>query len=141
MNAHSLLGLICLILTLVVGGSGFATAGMMAWYDGDPDWAERDKVFYVARFHRYISYFMLILGNGVCSGGVATYFAKIGYGVWGVFGISSSFIFLLLYVIHEYILRRFNSKIQNVKLIEGDALQELIQKQNLPTLRGGGTNQ
>ena len=129
-NAHSVLGLISLIITLIVGGSGLLTAGMQAYYNGDPAWAERDKVYYVAKFHRYTSYFMLLLGNGVCSGGIATYFSKIGYGVWGVFGISSSFIFMLLVVIHEFILRKYNAK--NFKLIEGEELRELIDSKNLP---------
>ena len=67
---------------------------------------------------------MLVLGNGVCSGGIATYFSKIGYGVWGVFGVCSSIIFMLLVVIHEFVLRRFNTK--NFKLIEGKELNDLI---------------
>ena len=124
MNAHSILGLIAIILTLFVGVTGFVTAGMMQFYDGEKPWAERDKVYKVAKVHRYSSYFMLILGNAVCSGGVATYFSKIGYGVWGPFGVCSSILFLLLIAIHECMLRR--TKRGNLKLIEGDDLLDLI---------------
>lgn len=63
---------------------------------------------------------MLVLGNGVCSGGVATYFSKIGYGIWGTFGVCTSVIFILMVVVHEFIMRRHNK--QNFKLIEGDEL-------------------
>lgn len=69
---------------------------------------------------------MLLLGNGVSSGGIATYFSKIGYGIWGTFGVCTSIIFLLMWVTHEWILRRYNRK--SFKLIEGDALAELIEK-------------
>ena len=81
----------------------------MQWYTGDKPWAERDKVYRVAQVHRYSSYIMLLLGNGVCSGGIATYFSKIGYGIWGVFGVSSSAIFLFLVVLHEFCLTRLES--------------------------------
>ena len=109
-NAHSILGLIALIITLFVGVTGLVTALMMQFYKGDKPWAERDKVYNVARVHRYSSYFMLLLGNGVCSGGVATYFSKIGYGVWGTFGVCTSIFFLLLVALHEFLLRRYNRK-------------------------------
>lgn len=130
-NPHSVLGLVALIITLVVGASGFATASMMQFYNGEKAWAERDKVYNVAKFHRYASYVMLVLGNGVCSGGIATYFSKIGYGVWGVFGVCTSIIFMLLVVIHEFVLRRFNTK--NFMLIEGQELLNLVEKNNLPS--------
>ena len=126
-NAHSVLGLIALLLTIFAGVTGMITAGMMQWYNGDKAWAERDKVYKVAKVHRYSSYFMLLLGNGVCSGGIATYFSKIGYGIWGTFGVSSSIFFLLMLALHEFFMRRFNRK--NFKLIEGDELAHLIEKQ------------
>ena len=119
-GVHSILGLFALLLTLFVGFTGMITSGMMNWYNGDKGWQERDKVFYVAKVHRYSSYFMLILGNAVCSGGIATYFSKIGYGVWGTFGVCTSIFFLALVAIHEFVLRRFNKK--NHKLIEGVSL-------------------
>ena len=108
MNAHSILGLIALIFTLFVGITGFITAAMMQWYDGERAWSERDKVYKVAKVHRVSSYLMLLLGNGVCSGGIATYFSKIGYGVWGTFGVCSSIFFLLMVGLHECIMRRYN---------------------------------
>ena len=35
LNAHSLLGLFALVLTLFVGITGAITSGMMRWYKGD----------------------------------------------------------------------------------------------------------
>ena len=128
-NAHSILGLIALIITLFVGVTGLVTALMMQFYKGDKPWAERDKVYNVARVHRYSSYFMLLLGNGVCSGGVATYFSKIGYGVWGTFGVCTSIFFLLLVALHEFLLRRYNRK--HYKLIEGEDLLSLVASRRL----------
>ena len=130
-NPHSILGLIALILTLFVGITGVITAGMMQFYKGDKPWAERDKVYNIAKVHRYSSYFMLLLGNGVCSGGIATYFSKIGYGIWGTFGVCTSIFFLLMVVLHECILRRYNRK--NFKLIEGEELIQMIALKRLPS--------
>lgn len=116
-NPHSILGLIALLLTLFVGVTGLVTSCMMQFYDREKAWAERDKVYNVARVHRYSSYLMLLLGNGVCSGGVATYFSKIGYGIWGTFGVCSSLFFLLMVGIHECLMRRYNRR--NFKIVEG----------------------
>lgn len=128
-NPHSVLGLIALIITLFVGITGMMTAGMMSYYNGDKSWAERDRVYNVAKVHRWSSYFMLLLGNGVCSGGIATYFSKIGYGIWGTFGVTSSIFFLLLLFVHEYIKRRYNRN--NFKLIEGEELARIIETKQL----------
>lgn len=106
LNAHSILGTIALALSLFVGVTGIATSGMMHFYNGDKPWSERDKVYNVAKVHRYSSYIMLLVGNGVCSGGIATYFSKIGYGIWGTFGVASSIFFLLLVGLHELCLRK-----------------------------------
>lgn len=102
---------------------------MMEWYKGDKPWAERDTVYNIAKIHRWSSYFMLLLGNGVCSGGIATYFSKIGYGLWGTFGVCTSIGFLVLLGLHEFCMRRFNRK--NFKLIEGKELVELIESKDL----------
>ena len=120
MNAHSLLGLGALVIMLFVGVTGLITSCMMQFYKGDKPWAERDKVYNIAKIHRYSSYFMLLLGNGVCSGGIATYCSKIGIGNWGTFGVFTSIFFLIMVAVHEWILRRYNRK--NFKLIEGDEL-------------------
>ena len=72
---------------------------------------------------------MLLLGNGVCSGGIATYFSKIGYGIWGTFGVTSSIFFLLLLFVHEYLKRRHNRN--SFKLIEGEELAHLIERKQL----------
>ena len=129
MNAHAILGLIALIFTLFVGITGFITAGMMQCYDGDNEWGERDKVYKVAKVHRYSSYIMLLFGNGVCSGGVATYFSKIGYGVYGTFGVSTSIFFLLMVAVHECMMRRYNRR--NFKLVEGEQLLHMIADNDL----------
>ena len=109
-NPHSILGVIALALTLFVGITGMVTSGMMHFYTGDKDWNERDKVHKVKKAHRYSSYAMLLLGNGVCSGGIATYFSKIGYGKWGTFGVCTSIFFLLMVAIHECLKRKYNRK-------------------------------
>jgi len=126
-NAHSVLGLMLLMLSLFAGLSGIATSSMMQFYNGDKPWASRDKVYNVAKAHRYSSYLVLVVGNGVTSGGIATYFSKIGYGIWGTFGVCTSVFFLATIAIHELCLRRYNRR--EFKLLEGDqlwAVQERI---------------
>ena len=120
MGPHNILGLIALIVTIFVGFTGMITSAMMSCYNGDKPWAERDKVYNIAKIHRWSSYFMLLLGNGVCSGGIATYFSLIDYGLWGTFGVCTSIFFLILLGLHEYFMRRYNHK--NFKLIEGREL-------------------
>ena len=84
-----------------------------------------------AKVHRYSSYFMLLLANGVSSGGIATYFSKIGYGVWGTFGVTTSIFFLLLLGFHEFWMRRYNRKQFNI--IEGEDLARLIERKGFRT--------
>ena len=79
--------------------------------------------------HRYSSYAWLLLGNAVCSGGVATYFSKIGFGWWGNFAISTCLLLLILIGIHECLMRRYNRR--NFKLIEGPELEKLISRKNM----------
>ena len=69
---------------------------------------------------------MLLTGNAVCSGGISTYFSKIGYGVWGTFSVCTSLFFLLLVALHECVMRK--TKRRHFKLIEGDELLDLIAK-------------
>jgi len=108
---------------------------MMHFYKGDKPWAEREKVYTIAKVHRFSSYLMLLLGNGVCSGGIATYFSKIGnkseFGYWGTFGLCSSVFFLLAVGLHEFFMRRYNR--QNFKIIEGKELALLYDKKELGT--------
>ena len=73
---------------------------------------------------------MLLLGNGVCSGGIATYFSKIGYGWYGTYGVCTSIAFLICLALHEFFLWRYNR--WNYNLIEGIELAELIERKNLP---------
>ena len=60
---------------------------------------------------------MLLLGNGVCSGGIATYFSKIGFGWYGNFGVCTSAFFLIMVGVHEFVMRRNNKK--NFNLVSG----------------------
>lgn len=129
LNPHSILGTIALLLTLFVGITGMITSGMMHFYTGDKDWNERDKVYKVARVHKISSYFMLLLGNAVCSGGIASYFSLIGYGIWGTFAVCTSIFFLIMIAIYEYILRKYNKN--KFHIIEGDELANLCEKNNL----------
>lgn len=96
----------------------------MQCYDGEKEWAERDKVYNVAKVHRWSSYAMLILGNAVCSGGFATYMSSTGYGIWGTFGVATSIFFLALISIHEACMRKHSKK--KYKLIEGAELTALV---------------
>ena len=129
-NAHTIIGPIALIMTVFVGVTGLITAGMMQFYTGDKPWSEREAVYTIAKVHKLSSYILLVLANGVCSGGIATYFSKIGYGIWGTFGVCTSIFFLLVVGLHEFCLRRKNSK--NFRLVEGNDLARLIESKNLP---------
>ena len=73
MSVHSVLGLIALLLVIMTAGSGVATSSMMLYYNGDKEWTDREKVYNVAKAHRYISYLMLIWGNALVTGGTWTY--------------------------------------------------------------------
>lgn len=73
MSVHSVLGLIALLLVIMTAGSGLATSSMMLYYNGDKEWTDREKVYNVAKAHRYISYLMLIWGNALVTGGTWTY--------------------------------------------------------------------
>lgn len=92
-------------------------------YKGDPEWADRDKVYNVAKFHRYISYLMLVWGNSLVTGGTWTYLEKIGYEPWGPIALMEITFFGLLWVIHEYCLR--SSKRENFRIVEGDDLNKI----------------
>ena len=108
LSVHSILGILALILVLLASISGLATAGMMMFYDGDKDWSDRDKVYNVARAHRYISYVMLLWGNAVVTGGTWTYLKKIGFDPWGPITLMEITLFGLLWIAHECILRKYN---------------------------------
>ena len=120
-SVHSVLGLIALLLSVVVGVTGLVTAAMMQIFSGGgSQWRERDRHYLVAKVHRYSGWFMILLGNAVCSGGTASYFSKIGFSVYGVIGLSTSLIFLAVVAVHEYFRRRFNRN--NFRLVEGEEL-------------------
>lgn len=127
MGVHSVVGLIALILIIVTGFSGIATSSMMMFYNGDKQWTDRDKVYNVAKFHRYISYLMLIWGNSVVTGGTWTYLKKIGYDPWGPIALLEITFFGLLWILHEFCLRRYNHS--NFKLVEGDELYAIQERE------------
>ena len=128
MSVHSVLGLIALILVVATGGSGMLTSGMMMFYNGDKEWADRDKVYNIAKAHRYISYVMLIWANAVVTGGTWTYLKKIGFSPYGPIALVEITFFGGLWIIHELILRRYNRK--NFKIIEGNDLWRIQGRQN-----------
>lgn len=124
-SVHSILGIIALALLFLTGGTGIVTAWMMRFYNGDPQWADRDKVYNVAKAHRYISYVMLLVGNAVVTGGTWTYLEKIGSGPYGPLALLEITFFGLLWIAHECILRRYNRK--NFKIVEGEEIiQDLV---------------
>lgn len=119
-GVHSVLGFLALILLFLTGGSGILTSCMMMFYNGDPEWADRDKVYNVAKFHRTISYVMLVWGNAVVTGGTWTYLKNIGFSPWGPIALVEIIFFGALWIIHECVLRRYNR--ENFKIVEGDEL-------------------
>lgn len=122
-SVHSVLGLFCLILVSLAGGSGLLTSCMMMFYNNDKSWADRDKVYNIAKFHRYVSYVTLIWANSVVTGGTWTYLKKIGFDPWGPIALLEILFFGLLWMLHECCLRRYNR--QNFKIVEGDDLRAI----------------
>ena len=127
LSVHSVLGIMALVLTLLASISGVITACMMMCYRGDKEWSEREKVYNVARAHRYISYVMLLWGNAVVTGGTWTYLNTIGFSPYGPIALIEITIFGFLWIVHECVLRRYNRN--NFKIIEGHDLQA-IQERN-----------
>ena len=125
LSVHSVLGILALVLLFLTGVSGIATAFMMGFYNSDPEWAAKDKVYNVAKAHRYISYVMLLWGNALVTGGTWTYLEKIGFDPWGPVALVEITFFGLLWVFHECILRRYNRK--NFKIIEGNGLKSQLE--------------
>ena len=112
---HSILGLLALVLCVIAGLTGLLTSAMIHFWNRDRPWSDRDQVYTVAKVHRYSSYLMVLLGNVVCSGGIITYFNKIGYGQYGLIGITSCVLFVFIVAFHECCLRRLRR--QEYKLI------------------------
>ena len=63
---------------------------------------------------------MLLWGNSVVTGGTWTYLKMIGYDPWGPICLIEILLFGLLWIMHEFCLRRYNNL--NFKLVEGDEL-------------------
>ena len=76
-DLHQILGTIFLFVVIIGSLSGSATAGTMKMYNGDKDWAEKERVTRIAKIHRYAGYFMLFMGNFTMSSGVGHYFGDV----------------------------------------------------------------
>ena len=86
--------------------SGSFTAGMMSLYNGDKDWAEKEKIEVIAKIHRFAGYFMLLIGNITIANGCFKYFDGILQGDKRMFlGLASFFSFVLMVIIAEAIYR------------------------------------
>lgn len=103
---HSLLGLIALILTLIVGISGIVLIHFM-FRVVDKNWTKEERVTKIARFHRKCGYVMLLLGNIVVSGGITTYLLAIGSGFEAIVGFTSLALYIAIVVKME---REYRSK-------------------------------
>ena len=73
-SPHHGLGWACVIVALVSSISGSATAGTMRFYNGDKEWAEKERVTRIAKIHRYSSYVALLAGGVATSSGLGHYF-------------------------------------------------------------------
>jgi len=52
---------------------GIVTTAIMHFYKGDLPWTDNDKARKFADIHRYLGYFILILGNVTCMTGFINY--------------------------------------------------------------------
>ena len=59
---------------LVASISGSVAAGTMRFYNGDKEWAEKERVTRIAKIHRYSSYVALLFGGVATSSGLGHYF-------------------------------------------------------------------
>ena len=71
---HKTLGLIFLPIAILGSLSGTFTAGTMKAYNGDKDWAEKERVERIAKIHRISGYVMLFFGCICVTTGIGYYF-------------------------------------------------------------------
>lgn len=73
-NFHNAIGSLCCLVTIFGSVSGFVTAAMMHFYNGDKQWSKSEKVELIAKIHRYFGYIMLLLSNVAIMTGVGHYY-------------------------------------------------------------------
>jgi hypothetical protein len=106
---HFVLGTITLFVTIIGALSGSATAGTMKMYNGDKDWAEKERVERIAKIHRYFGYFMLFIGNLTIVSGCTHYFDAVLNGDdRKILGVVSMVSFTFLVILFETIYRLRN---------------------------------
>ena len=76
-SVHNGLGSIFVLVAIIGALSGTFTAGTMRVYNGDKDWAEKERVQRVAKIHRIFGYLMLLLGNVTVSSGIMHYYGDL----------------------------------------------------------------
>jgi len=105
-EVHYVFGTITLFVTMLGSLSGIFTVGVMKFYNGDKDWAEKEKVEVIAKIHRFAGYFMLLIGNITIANGCFKYFDGILQGDQRkLLGFASFFSFVLMVIIAEAIYR------------------------------------
>jgi hypothetical protein len=70
---HQIMGTIMLGFASLTSLIGIMTTAIMHLYKGDLPWTDYDKARNFAFIHRYLGYFILILGNATCMTGYINY--------------------------------------------------------------------
>jgi len=106
---HYILGTITLFVTIVGALSGSYTAATMKIYNGDKDWAEKERIERIAKIHRMAGYFMLFIGNLTIMSGCFHYFGDVLKGdKRKILGAVSMISFCFLVILFETIYRLRN---------------------------------
>ena len=72
-DPHSILGTICIGLTLISVFTGTIAAAYMRYYNGDKEWSGKERATIIGKLHRWTSYFVLFYANVIILGGTITY--------------------------------------------------------------------
>ena len=103
---HTIVGYICVIITIPGAITGSMTATLMRFYNGDKDWAEKEKVTYIAKIHRWAGYVMLFLGCFSISSGLGIYYGgMLDDDPLSVLSKLNGITFCILIIIFEVIYR------------------------------------
>ena len=106
-DVHSILGTICIVATVLAIISGFVTQAFHSFYNGDKEWAKKEKATVIAKIHGWISYFVLFYANVIILGGTITYcLAYLKETKYIPAGICSFLFFINLVLVSEYLHRR-----------------------------------
>ena len=107
-DPHSILGSICIVMTIISVLSGSLAAACMRFYNGDAEWAgNKERATVIGKIHRYLSYFLLLFANVVILGGTITYcLTYLEDSQFIPFGIISFLIFINLFLVSEYLHRK-----------------------------------